>query len=88
MEIPQEFLVRYLVHRREDFKRCQGFLEEKNFVELEKIGHQLKGNGLTFGFPDLSEIGQDLEEEAKRTDCICLKKILERFSSWIKEKAS
>ncbi len=88
MEIPQYLIARYLVRRQEDFRRCKSLLEEKNFSELEKIGHQIKGSGPTFGFSELSEIGLNLEEEARKTDTDCIKKVIERFSTWINEKAS
>ena len=88
MEIPQEFLSRYLGHRREDYLKCRNFLVDKRFDELEKIGHQLKGNGLTFGFPDLTEIGRELEKNARNSDLFGLKKVVERFSVWINERAN
>ncbi len=88
MEISQEFLSRYLGHRREDFFKCKTYLADENFDELEKIGHQLKGNGLTFGFPDLTEIGMELEKRAKYSDLESLRDVVEKFSRWIRERAS
>jgi len=88
MQIPEEFMSRYLGHRKEDYEKCKKYFREKNFAQLEKIGHQLKGNGLTFGFPELSEIGREIEKNAKRDDLQSLKKALEVFSAWVREKTN
>ena len=54
----------YLLKRQEDVKNLKKFLAEKNWPEIKMIGHQLKGNGPTFGFPEIGEIGSLLEEAA------------------------
>lgn len=83
MEIPEEFIWRYVGHRKEDYLRCIEYFSNKNFAGLESIGHQLKGNGMTFGFPDITELGIELEKHAKRLDLISLKKDLEKFLNWV-----
>jgi HPt (histidine-containing phosphotransfer) domain-containing protein len=86
MEISQETISRYLRNRKDDLRKCREFLEAKNFEDLERIGHQLKGNGSTFGFPELSQLGMELEFNAKKKEPLALKTILEKYSKWLGEK--
>jgi HPt (histidine-containing phosphotransfer) domain-containing protein len=84
MDVPQNLLGRYLDRRKQDLEACLLALETKDFSRLEKVGHQLKGNGVTFGFTDLSGIGTDLEAAALRRDLAGLERALHRFSGWLR----
>ena len=37
---------------------------------MRAVGHKLKGSGGTFGFDDLSVLGERLEKTAERTDAL------------------
>lgn len=66
--MPREIQEKYLQRRRQEFRDCLRFLEQKDFVALERIGHKLKGNAVTFGYSDLAEIGASLESTAHAAD--------------------
>lgn len=83
MEVPQDFLVRYVERRKRDLELCKHSLASHNFVELERVGHQLKGNGVTFGFTELSSIGKKMEGAAISKDIDEMENALKDFSSWI-----
>jgi HPt (histidine-containing phosphotransfer) domain-containing protein len=85
MEVPMEIQNRYMERRKKDLEACLQNLENENFIELEKVGHQLKGNGLTFGFPDLSSIGSHLEEAAAAQNQKEIEHALEEFSHWVSD---
>ncbi len=85
MEVPAEIHARYIQRRKQDLETCIHSLQVKNFNELEKVGHQLKGNGETFGHAELSIIGRHLEYAAHQRDMGELEKILEEFSSWVNQ---
>ena len=68
MEIPQEAIAKYLTRRLTDIENCRQALANGNLTVLETVGHQLKGNGLTFGFPEIATIGETLEAAAKKND--------------------
>lgn len=84
MEVPEDLLQRYVSRRCEDVRNCLGFLENKNFEQLEKLGHQFKGSALTFGFQDLSSIGRDLESAAQEQDQQRCLVAVAAFRSWLK----
>jgi HPt (histidine-containing phosphotransfer) domain-containing protein len=88
MEVPQEILSRYMDRRKRDLEACLANLAEARFTELEKVGHQLKGNGVTFGHDELSIIGSQLEAAAASKDIASLESALKDFSIWINEQIS
>ena len=68
LEIPHEAVVKYMERRKTDVDNCRQALQTGNLSVLETVGHQLKGNGITFGFPEISTIGEALESAAKSHD--------------------
>jgi HPt (histidine-containing phosphotransfer) domain-containing protein len=88
MEVPEELLNRYLERRKKDLENCSFWVKEGSFQNVERTGHQLKGNGETFGFGELSELGAILEEAAKKKDISKLHSILHDFDDWLKKRVS
>ncbi|AZZ37503.1 hypothetical protein CIK05_12095 [Bdellovibrio sp. qaytius] len=68
IDIPQEAINKYLERRRSDIMNCRRALESGNLAVCETVGHQLKGNGSMFGFPEISTVGKSLETAAKAHD--------------------
>ena len=64
MMVPDEILVKYRQRRQRDLEDCVRHVREGKMNFIEKVGHQLKGNALTFGYPELSLIGEELEAAA------------------------
>jgi HPt (histidine-containing phosphotransfer) domain-containing protein len=83
MEVPNDIMGRYLDNRRRDLEECLHSLEDNQFFEIEKIGHQIKGNGSTFGYPELSLIGASLEQAAHTHNRETLNQSLKEFSHWL-----
>lgn len=83
MEVPGEILSRYIERRKKDLETCLLYLENEDFHELEKVGHQLKGNGVTFGHAELSDIGTLLEQAALKKNLLELERALKDFSFWV-----
>ncbi|MBT5953508.1 Hpt domain-containing protein [bacterium] len=51
----------YFNCRKEDLKSLKEALNLLNYESISEIGHKLKGSGGTFGFQDLSDIGDKIE---------------------------
>lgn len=85
MNVPKDLLFRYMERRKKDLELCIANLQDSNFVEIEKVGHQLKGNGLTFGHADLSSIGSHLEIAAAARNVGELERAIEDFSHWVNQ---
>ncbi len=55
---------RFLVRKRDDLERARAALSTGDFETIRRIGHDLKGAGEGFGFPELSAFGAALERAA------------------------
>jgi HPt (histidine-containing phosphotransfer) domain-containing protein len=60
----------YLAWRREEVSELMALLAASDFERLAKLSHNIKGTGTSYGLPDLSHIGADLELAAQRCDAV------------------
>jgi len=54
----------YIENRKKDFVTLQGLLNKKKFKQIEKLSHKIAGSAGTYGFQNLSLIGNQLEDAA------------------------
>jgi hypothetical protein len=64
MKIPPQLVENYLQRRVIELESLENACKSSDFALVFKVGHQLKGNGLTFGFAEISEFGSKLESSA------------------------
>lgn len=50
----------YLHRREEDILALRSFLAGKDFKSIKMLAHKLKGNGSSFGFDRISDLGGSL----------------------------
>jgi len=60
------------------------FIEDGEMKEIRKIAHQLKGSGKSYGFDNITELGNKLSACAKGEDYPGLKDLVENLESYIK----
>ncbi len=58
----------YLDARRSDLAALEADLDAGRYDAVARLGHQLKGTGAPFGFPEITEIGGRLEQAALARD--------------------
>lgn len=61
----ESLIPNFLNNRKSDLVDIKAYLETKDFKNLERLGHILKGASGGYGFEKLSEYGADLETSAK-----------------------
>lgn len=86
-EIPHEAVVKYMERRKTDIEKCRTALKNGDLSVIETVGHQLKGNGITFGFPEISTIGEALENAAKQNNSDAASKQVDALASLVEQKA-
>lgn len=61
--IPLESRLRYLNRRQAELKSLLALdeMSEDFFMQAQKMGHQIKGNAVTFDFAELTENAKELE---------------------------
>lgn len=72
IEIPcdfEELSRNYIVKRRKEIARMMALpFSDPALDELRVLGHNMKGTGVSFGFPDLTHLGAAIEKAAKAGD--------------------
>lgn len=79
-DVTEEMKFLYLKRRTAELLECQLALKSRNFSYLEKVGHQVKGNAVSFGFEKFLPIAVALEGAAQSKDTRRLESILEKLS--------
>ena len=85
-EISDEMLRKYIIRRQTDIAASRQALTKKDFSVAESLGHQIKGNSQTFGFSEIENIGQRLEEVAKLKDGPQVQSLLDQLQTWADKK--
>ena len=64
----EEIVPGYLANRRKEIPEMRDCLAGFDFARLATLGHNLKGTGVGYGFPDLARLGAELELSAIQRD--------------------
>ena len=81
--IPDDLRQRYLERRSADLLTLTQALQQKDFSAFKQIGHQLKGNALTFGYAELAQIAELMEQAGISQDIDKSLKVIESFKLWL-----
>jgi PAS domain S-box-containing protein len=58
----------FLANRRLDLAKMRSALAAQDFAAIQAIGHNCKGTGVGYGFPDIGRVGAAVEMAAKSRD--------------------
>jgi CheY-like chemotaxis protein len=70
-EMPDEvaaLVPRYLASKHKQIAEARASLAAKNFEPVDKFGHNLKGTGRGYGFPEFETIGTEIQKAAAKLD--------------------
>ena len=73
----------FLANRRLDLAKMRDALASSDFVTVQTIGHNCKGTGAGYGFPDISSVGAAIEVAAKVLNADELEGALREFERCI-----
>jgi HPt (histidine-containing phosphotransfer) domain-containing protein len=84
LHLPSEELKNQYIHRRrEELKVYIDSLKSQDFEAMGRIGHRMRGNGISFGFPELSALGEKMETAAKQKKLSVLRELSIEFMNWL-----
>jgi HPt (histidine-containing phosphotransfer) domain-containing protein len=85
LEKDLEQLVKRFLHRKEsEMQRLRNALSDGDFETIRAMGHDLKGAGEGFGFPELSILGAKFELAAKARDTELLQVHINTMERYLK----
>lgn len=60
-------------------------MKQNDFREAAKLGHQVKGNAVTFEFPKMASLGVEIEKAAHDRNGSLLESLLKKMEYMIKD---
>lgn len=73
----------FLHNRQKDIEKMEALLVDKDFEQIERLGHSMKGSGAGYGFDSISEIGASIEIAGKNKDIEVIKKGIEDLKDYL-----
>lgn len=73
----------FLNNRKKDCELIHQMLEKGAFDEIRVIGHRMKGAGGSYGFDDISEIGEIVEEASQKADHETIRAAVQRLANYL-----
>lgn len=83
--IPEDVKIKYIERRKIDLLNCHKALSDLNFDFLSNIGHQIKGNAVTFGYSQLEPLAIEMESLAIAKDTKNLSLLLARIDECLSQ---
>lgn len=79
----QSIVPEFLENRKKDCFLINNLLEMGSFSEIRTLAHRMKGAGGSYGFDDISAIGEIMEEAALSGDKIVISNELQRLMDFL-----
>lgn len=80
-----ELLPGFIRRRKEDILVLHEAAGANDFARVAEVAHKIRGNGATFGFPELSEIAERLELAAKKGEEPLMRREIEQLEKRVGE---
>lgn len=73
----------FILNRKKDCILISSLLETNSFGEIRTLGHRMKGAGGSYGFDDISELGEAIEEAALIGDTGAICSAIQQLSAYL-----
>lgn len=73
----------FLANRKNDCILIENLLSNENFGEIRTLGHRMKGAGGSYGFDEISIIGEAIEDGALIGDHESIKSSVKKLSDYL-----
>lgn len=83
--IAAALLPKFVAHRERDVVTIRAAIEQGDLETIARLGHNMRGNGVSYGFPDVSAIGERLETAAGAKDDVSIREALTSLEAWVSE---
>ncbi len=76
-------LPKFIEHRERDVASIRDALARQDFDAIARLGHNMRGNGRSYGFPELGAIGELLESAADTKNEAMIGEQLTALVAWL-----
>jgi CheY-like chemotaxis protein len=81
----EDLIPMYLENRRDDIARMTTASERGDWATIESLAHKIKGSGASYGFPQMSDIGRELEAAARGAKAAEVRDGIRRLKDYLAE---
>ena len=78
-------LPKFFANRRNDVHVIRDALARKDLRSIATLAHNMRGTGASYGFPELSALGDSLQEAGKRGDVAMIERLVVELESLLDE---
>ena len=82
--LPRKLVSGYLEDCQKDLSALNAALVERDYERARVFGHQLKGTGSPYGFPDLTTLGAAIEGAAVNQDTPELDRLVRQLEEYLR----
>ena len=82
-DLPRSLVSEYLSDCRKDVFTFNAAIEASDYERARVFGHQLKGTGKPYGFPDLTILGSAIEQAARRKNTPELNNLSQQLADYL-----
>jgi CheY-like chemotaxis protein len=79
----EELVPEYLAERKSEVALLRQLMAKSDFESIRILAHNLKGNGRSFGFPELTIIGAAMETSARESGGAALSSQVEELANYL-----
>jgi CheY-like chemotaxis protein/anti-sigma regulatory factor (Ser/Thr protein kinase) len=76
-------LPKFFANRERDVATLRGALAVEDFETIARLGHNMRGNGVSYGFPEVSAIGKRLERAGLRREARVIADQVAKLEEWV-----
>ena len=81
----EDLIPGFLENRQSDIQAINQALQEENYESVQVIGHGMKGAGGGYGFEEISEIGDMLEQAAKNEENRTIRILADELAAYLEK---
>lgn len=74
---------RYFELRQQEQAQLMAAIGAQDMENITLLGHRLKGSGTSYGFPDLTALGDELEQAGKAHDLARASRLAEEIQEYL-----
>ncbi len=79
----EDLIPGFLENRKLDVEKLRAELESSDFINLQSIGHSIKGVGGGYGFDLMSELGAAIESAAKEQNADQVREKIDQLNHYL-----
>ena len=80
----EDLIPGFLENRKLDVEKLRAELESNDFINLQSIGHSIKGVGGGYGFDLMSELGAAIESAAKAQNAEQAREKIDQLDNYLR----